>query len=162
MILVDANLLVYAHSTAYEQHAVSREWLDGRLNGEARVGLPWPTLLAFVRIVSNPRIMGRPRTMAQAWAQVESWLSSPRVWIPDTTERHREILGELLRSPGLSSKHVTDAHLAALALEHGLVLCSADTDFARFRGLRLIDQRSPGATERIIVRGSSGAPGRRR
>jgi toxin-antitoxin system PIN domain toxin len=136
VILVDANLLVYAHVTAFPRHAAARDWLDGRLNGTPRVGLPWPSVLGFVRLVSNPRVFERPETVEQAWKQAQSWLDGPAAWVPLPTERHREVLSELLSTPALRANHVPDAHLAALALEHGLVLCSTDSDFARFPGLR--------------------------
>lgn len=136
MILVDANLLVYAHVSSLSQHERARAWLDGRLAGTAPVGLPWESLLAFVRLVSNPRVFERPLTVAEGWAQVEGWLSCPNAWIPEPTERHAELLGGLLKAPGLRANHVPDAHLAALALEHGLAVCSTDGDFARFTGVR--------------------------
>lgn len=136
MILVDANLLVYAHVTSLSQHERARAWLDDRLSGSTPVGLPWESALAFVRLVSNPRVFERPVTVAEGWAQVEGWLSCPPVWIPAPSERHAEILGGLLRAPGLRANHVPDAHLAALALEHGLTVCSTDGDFARFAGVR--------------------------
>jgi toxin-antitoxin system PIN domain toxin len=136
VILVDANLLVYAHVSTLGQHERARAWLDGRLAGTAQVGLPWASLLSFVRLISNPRVFERPVTVAHGWAQVEGWLSCPSVWIPEPTERHAEVLGGLLRAPGLRANHVPDAHLAALALEHGLAVCSTDGDFARFAGLR--------------------------
>jgi toxin-antitoxin system PIN domain toxin len=136
MILIDANLLVYAHVSSMTQHGAAREWLDQRLNEPAPVGLPWPSLLGFTRLVTNPRIFERPRTMEQAWRQIESWIDCPSVWIPLPTERHRELLGPLLAHTGGRSNLVPDAHLAALALEHGLILCSSDGDFARFPGLR--------------------------
>lgn len=136
MILVDANLLIYAHVSSYSQHEPARQWLDGQLADSAAVGLPWASLLAFVRIVSNPRVLSEPRTVAQAWAQVEAWLDCPTVWIPDPTERHRAVVGPLLAQSGIRANLVPDAHLAALAIEHGLTLCSCDTDFARFPGLR--------------------------
>ena len=136
MILVDANVLVYAHVASVPQHVAARTWLDDRLNGSAPVGLPWPSLLAFARLVSNPRVFERPTTIAAAWQQVESWLDCPSVWIPLPMERHREVLGPLLRSTAGRSHLVPDAHLAALAIEQGLVLCSTDGDFARFPGLR--------------------------
>lgn len=143
MILVDANLLVYAHIAEMREHEPARAWLDERLNGVAPVGLPWATLLAFVRLVSNPRILAQPRTVVQAWRQVESWLDAAPVTITEPTERHREIVGGLLCAPGMSSKLVPDAHLAALAIEHGLTLCSADTDFARFPDLRWENPLAP-------------------
>ncbi len=135
MILVDANLLVYAHSRSFPQHEPARAWLDGRLNGPAPIGLPWPSLLAFVRIISNPRVVDRPRSLPEAWSQVEAWLDCSPTWIPLPTEHHRETLGELLRVVPRGNL-VPDAHLAALAVEHGLTLCSTDGDFARFPALR--------------------------
>lgn len=136
MILVDANLLVYARVASLPQHATARAWLDAKLNGTAPVGLPWPSLLSFVRLVSNPRIFEKAEPVESAWAQVEEWLDCAPAWIPEPTERHRELLGSLLRKPGGRANLVPDAHLAALAIEHGLLLCSADGDFARFTGLR--------------------------
>lgn len=135
MILVDANLLIYAHVESFPQHAASHDWLDGNINGTAPVGLPWPSLLGFVRIVSNPRIFERPSSVAAAWRQVESWLATDSAWIPLPTERHREVLAPLMKSAEGRANLVPDAHMAALAIEHGLVLCSTDGDFARFDGL---------------------------
>jgi len=111
-------------------------WLDSRLNGSAPVGLPWPSLLAFVRITTNPRIYPQPLTMDAAWEQVEAWLDCEPAWIPAPTERHRALLGPLLARAAGRADLVADAHLAALAIEHGLTLCSTDGDFARFPGLR--------------------------
>ena len=135
MILVDANLLVYAHVASFPQHARAQAWLDERINAAAPVGLPWPSLLAFVRIVSNPRIFPRPASVSAAWRQVESWLGAESVWVPLPTERHRQILAPLIQRAEGRANLVPDAHLAALAIEHGLVLCSTDGDFARFDGL---------------------------
>jgi hypothetical protein len=139
VILVDANLLVYARAASAPQHEPARAWLDQRLNGVAPVGIPWPSLLAFVRLMTNPRVFARPETPARAWTQVEQWLDCPPVWIPQPTERHREVLGLLLRGQSVRGNLVPDAHLAALAIEHGLTLCSTDGDFARFPGLRWED-----------------------
>lgn len=139
MILLDANLLVYAHVTSLTQHHAARSWLDSRLNGPTPVGLPWPTLLNFVRLVSNPRIFEHPQPISKAWKQVDDWLTCPVVWIPLPTERHREILGSFLTDTLGRSNLVPDAHLAALAIEHGLTLCSTDRDFARFPNLRWED-----------------------
>lgn len=136
MILLDANLLVYAHVEASPDHQRARMWLDDRLNGSAAVGFPWPTTLAFLRLVTNPRIFERPEPMQRAWQQVEEWLSRPVSWIPQPTERHGEVLGNLLTLRGARANLVPDAHLAALAIEHGLILCTTDGDFARFEGLR--------------------------
>ena len=139
MILLDANLLVYAHVTSLTQHHAARSWLDSRLNGPTPVGLPWPTLLSFVRLVSNPRIFEHPQPISKAWKQVDDWLTCPVAWIPQPTERHREILGSFLTDALGRSNLVPDAHLAALAIEHGLTLCSTDRDFARFPNLRWED-----------------------
>lgn len=136
MILVDANLLVYAHVREMKEHQRAHRWLDRQLNELPRVGLPWPSLLSFVRLVSNPRIFERPMPVPAAWRQVESWLAVPSAWIPSPTEKHQEILGRQLREAGSQSRLVMDAHLATLAIEHGLVLHSADGDFARFSQLR--------------------------
>lgn len=136
MILVDANLLVYAHVRTFPQHAPARAWLDAQLSLGAPVGLPWPSLLAFLRLVTNPRVFQQPEPMAQAWRQVGAWLGAEAAWIPQPTERHGDILGALLAGAGTQANLVPDAHLAALAIEHGLLLCSADGDFARFPGLR--------------------------
>jgi toxin-antitoxin system PIN domain toxin len=139
VILVDANILIYAKSVRSAHHACASKWLDAQLNGDAPVGLPWPVLLAFVRITTNNRAFPGAKSAAEQWQQAREWLACPPVWIPQPTERHAEVLGELLSLPGMGGNLVTDAHLAALAIEHGLTLCSADTDFARFRKLRWVN-----------------------
>ncbi|MGB8363464.1 MAG: TA system VapC family ribonuclease toxin [Rhizomicrobium sp.] len=136
MIMVDVNILVYARVSKYAQHEAAREWLDRQLNSSVPVGLPWPSLLGFMRLVTNPRLYPKPDSIAGAWQQVLSWLACDPVWIPEATERHAAILEQLLASPGVHGNLVPDAHLAALAIEHGLTLFSADGDFARFSGLR--------------------------
>jgi len=136
VILVDANLLIYSVVEDLPQHEAAREWLDGRLNDSPRVGLPWPSLLAFVRLVGNPRLFRRPVRLEQAWSQVEEWLGLPSTWVPGATENHATVLAGTLVEAGGNPNLVPDAHLAALAIEHGLTLCSTDRDFARFRRLR--------------------------
>ncbi len=136
MILVDANLLLYAVVSDYEQHAAAHAWLDQQLNSPIRVGLPWVSVLAFLRISTNPRIFPDPLPMKEAWKRVAGWLDAPTAWCPEPTERHRTILERFLCGVASSTKLVSDAHLAALAVEHGLLLCSTDGDFARFDGLR--------------------------
>jgi uncharacterized protein len=136
VILVDANLLIYAHSNTFPQHRAAQEWLDRQLSGALRVGLPWPSLLAFLRILTNPRILERPLWTSSAWSQAQAWLTADTAWVPNPTERHSEVLSRLLGLSGIRGKLVHDAHLAALAIEHGLILCSTDGDFARFPGLR--------------------------
>jgi len=135
VILVDANLLIYAKVSDFSQHEGARAWLDSELGGRTGVGLPWPSLLAFVRLVSNPRIFERPLSVAEAWSQVEEWLDVPVTWIPEPTDRHRPTLASLIPDVG-RSELVPDAHLAALAMEYGLVLHTTDRDFSRFTGLR--------------------------
>ncbi len=139
MILVDANLLVYGFARDLPQHEAARGWLEGRLNGTARVGLPWPSLLAFVRLVSNPRIFTKPVPVSRAWRQVSEWLDLETVWIPGPGRRHREVLADLLTRIEEKPQLVPDAHLAALAIEHGLTLCSTDGDFGRFPTLRWLN-----------------------
>ncbi|MFQ5704431.1 MAG: type II toxin-antitoxin system VapC family toxin [Gemmatimonadales bacterium] len=136
MILVDANLLVYSFAQDLPQHDRAREWLDDRLNGTTRVGLPWESLLAFVRLVSNPRIFERPAPVPRAWRQVEEWLAVEQAWIPLPTPRHQDVLGGVLKEIAGRANLVPDAHLAALAIEHGLTVCSSDGDFARFSDVR--------------------------
>jgi toxin-antitoxin system PIN domain toxin len=135
-VLLDANLLIYAYSATMPQHAAARSWLDAQLNGNTPVAMPWESLTAFLRVVTNPRIFSSPVRTEDAWQQVECWLSNPLVWVPVATERHAAILGSLLAATPVSANLVHDAHLAALALEHGLALYSTDGDFARFAVLR--------------------------
>jgi len=138
LILVDANLLLYARSQETPQHEAARAWLDAQLSGRRKVGLPWESLLAFVRLVSNPRIFAHPEPVSEAWAQVREWLGAPPVWIPLPTDRHLDVLSDLLPAVG-RAELLPDAHLAALAIEHGLVLASTDRDFARFERLRWVN-----------------------
>jgi toxin-antitoxin system PIN domain toxin len=136
VILVDTNLLVYAYVNEVPQHEAALEWLDRQLNEVSRVGLPWAALLAFVRLVSNPRIFRNPVSLPVAWQQVTAWLSAPSAWIPVPTTRHAAILGALLSTEGLKANDVPDVHLAALAIEHDLLLCSRDGGYDRFASLR--------------------------
>ena len=136
MILVDANLLLYAKIQDFPQHEAARTWLEERLNDVVGVGLPWQSLMAFVRLASNPRIFQQPLPAPEAWQQVEEWLACPPVWTPEPTDRHGEILAALIPAIGNRSNLFPDANLAALAMEYGLILCSNDADFGRFEGLR--------------------------
>jgi len=143
MILVDANLMVYAWDRGAALHLAAVRWLDGKLSESARVALPWECLLGFVRVVTNPRIYERPAPVSVAWGQVEYWLSARNAWIPLPGNRHQEILGRRLVRLGGGAKLIPDSHLAALAIEHGLDLCSTDGDFARFDGLRWVNPLRP-------------------
>jgi toxin-antitoxin system PIN domain toxin len=139
VILVDANILIYSHVETFNEHEAARAWLDDQLNGSTRVGLPWSSLLAFLRLVTNPRVFERPEPMMDAWRQVREWLACENAWVPQPTEHHHDLLNKLLALPGVHSNLVPDAHLAALALGHGLTLCSTDGDFARFPQLRWLN-----------------------
>jgi uncharacterized protein len=143
VIAIDASLLVYAHVTSYAQHEAAREWLEKQLVVAPRVGLPWASLLAFVRLVTNPRLFTEPESITDAWAQVAAWLDADPVWTPVPTARHREVMSACLAQPGLRANDVPDAHLAALALEHGLRLATSDSGFARFSGLEWFNPLPP-------------------
>lgn len=138
-MLVDANLLLFARDAQSPFHTRSRDWLTAALNGPVRVGLPWQSLVAFVRISTHPRVYDRPLDPDEAWQQVDEWLEAASVWTPSPTQRHATVLGELVRRYQIRGNLASDAHLAALAIEHGLELCSADTDFARFSEVRWVN-----------------------
>ena len=135
-MLVDANILVYAGMRVLPQHRAASEWLDRQLTGVSRVGLPWPSLLGFLRVVTNPRVFANPPSTMEAWGRVTAWLECDTVWIPQPMNRHPELLARLLSLLGVRANLVPDAHLAALAIEHGLILCWTDGDFARFPELK--------------------------
>jgi toxin-antitoxin system PIN domain toxin len=137
-VLVDANILIYAFMTGSAAHQVATFWLESQLHGDAAVGLPWASLLAFLRIATNARLWPQAATFGEAWAQVEAWLSAPPAWLVPPGEGHQRVLASLI--PSLTDANsVPDAHLAALAIEHGLILASADQGFARFPGLRWLN-----------------------
>jgi hypothetical protein len=135
MILVDVNLLLYAYDSTSRFHEQAKPWWEHTLSQPAPVGLPWATLLAFLRIATNPRVLTSPMDIAEASEHVESWIARPMVHIVQPTERHWEILQDLLVSTRSRANHVPDAHLAALAIEHGATLQTTDRDFARFPNL---------------------------
>lgn len=135
-MLVDANLLLFAVDRSSPSHDAAEEWLVSVLNGDRRVGLPWQTIGAFVRIVTHPRITHRPLSGAEARDYVTQWLAADPVWIPPATERTAAVYGTLLDHVTVTGNLVPDAMLAALALEHGLTVMTADTDFGRFPSVR--------------------------
>jgi toxin-antitoxin system PIN domain toxin len=135
MILVDANLLLYAYDPAAVQHDASRVWLEATLSGSSLVRFSWLTVWAFLRIATNPRVFERPLSMAEAEHHVSSWLAQPSAGILEPGERHWEILQQLAREGQASGPLIMDAALAAIAIEHGATLCTTDRDFARFPGL---------------------------
>ena len=136
MILVDANLLLYAKVADLPQHGRVVRWFEESVRSGMRVGLPWPSLLGFVRIATNSRVFARPLSTGDAWGQVEEWLELPGIWVPQPTEQHGRVVSELLLGANAGSNLVPDAHLAAIAIEHGLEIYSTDADFARFPGVR--------------------------
>jgi uncharacterized protein len=131
-VIVDANLLLYAVDERSGFHPGARDWLTAQLNGPTRLGLPWQSLYAFVRISTNPRAYESPLKPEVAWRRIEDWLQAEATWIPLPTDGHAEVLGTLIRRYELRGDLVADAVLAALAIEHGVGIASADTDFARF------------------------------
>jgi len=135
-MLVDANILVYAHHLGSPHHEAAKSWLESRLNAPRRVGIAWPSIIAFLRLTTNPRVSADPFTTDEAWAHVDTWFTSPSAWIPQPTQRHAEVLRRLVKEHGLTANLISDAHLAALAIEHGLQVCSVDSDFARFPEIR--------------------------
>lgn len=139
MIVLDANLLIYASIRELPQHKAAIGWLDQQLVSTPRVGLPWSSLVSYLRVVTNARVFRSPVPIRAAWKQVEDWLAEDCVWIPLPTDRHSSIFGRLVTTVAGQSALVPDAHLAALAIEHGLTLCSSDGDFARFPDLRWIN-----------------------
>jgi uncharacterized protein len=131
-LLLDANLLLYVVHERAAQHEAAASWLTAQLNGRRRVGIPWQSLTAFLRISTHPRAFEHPLDPATAWERVADWLAAPVAWIPQPGPEHAALLGELLVQHEVVGNLVSDAQLAALALEHGLTICSTDTDFARF------------------------------
>jgi len=136
MTLVDANVLLHAYNASSSHHSAARQWLERAFAGPEPVCLAWATILAFLRIGTNPRAFPEPYSLEEATALVSEWLSVPSLRVLDPGERHWEILRSLLPAAQARGPLVMDAHLAALAIEHGAILCSTDRDFTRFPGLR--------------------------
>ena len=136
MILIDANLLLYAYDPRAQSHAAARAWLEAALSGSQLVRFAWLTLWAFLRISTNSRVFERPLSMSEAEQAVSSWLAQPLVGIAEPGERHFEILRRLTQAGQAAGPHVMDAALAAIAIEHGATLQTTDRDFARFGELR--------------------------
>lgn len=136
MILVDANILLYAEDSLSPRHKDARVWWDDQLSGTDPVCLCWTVVSAFIRLSTNPRAFERPLALEQALARVRSWLDQPCVKIIQPTERHWAVFQQMLLDGQAAANLVTDAHLAALAVEHGCELVSTDADFARFSSLR--------------------------
>lgn len=135
-MLVDANILLYATDRSSPQNGPAARWLEDAVRGDRRVGIPWQSIGAFLRISTSPRIYANPLSAAQSWGCVRSWLTAETVWIPPATGTTAGILGRLISGHDITADLVPDAMLAALAIEHGLTIVSADSDFARFADIR--------------------------
>ena len=136
MIIPDLNLLIHAHNSSSKDHLASREWWRETLNGAEAVGLPWVVLLGFLRVSTNRHVYAQPWSVAEAGLTVRGWLGRRRVMALHPGDRHAEILFGLLENVGVAGNLTTDAHIAALAIEHGARVASTDHDFARFEGAR--------------------------
>jgi uncharacterized protein len=134
--LVDVNVLLYAVDEDSPHHGGAKPWLEAELSGSETFAFAWVVLLAFVRLSTNPRVFEQPLSGDEAFDLVDSWLEQPNVTIVHPTDRHSRLLRELLTPLGTAANLVNDAHLAALAIEHGAELASADSDFGRFPGLK--------------------------
>ena len=137
MILLDANVLLYAYHPRAEEHERCRSWVESTLSGAELVGIPWMTIQAFLRIATNPRAFEHPLSIDEASEIVSAWLTLPAVVQVEPGERYWDILRKLLRAGQVAGPLVPDAALAALALEHGAIVCTTDRDFTRFAGVRL-------------------------
>lgn len=146
MILTDVNPLLNAYNRDFPDHAAARKWWEGVVNDQEAIGLAWVTILSFIRIMTNPRAMLNPMPVGEAVAAARSWLDLPNVDILEPGPRHAEILFRLLLQVGVAGNLTTDAHLAALAIEHQARLASTDTDFARFPGLRWFNPLAKSST----------------
>jgi toxin-antitoxin system PIN domain toxin len=139
VIFVDANFLIYAYDRSSPAHEPARRWLNEALSGKEPIGFAWPTVLAFLRITTNPKIFRDPFSIEEAVAIVDEWLSLPTIRLLHTGEQHWTILRALLLETHGKANLVMDAHLAALAIEHDVVLLTRDSDFERFEQLRTIN-----------------------
>lgn len=137
---MDANVLIHATNSRAPAHQRANEWLAEQLSGPTRtVGIPWVNALAFLRIMTNPRLFEHPVRPDQAWAQLSGWFALPSCWIPSPGEGHAKLIEQLIGDVRPTGNLVSDMHLVALAREHGLTIASADSDFAKFPGIKWIN-----------------------
>lgn len=139
MKLTDVNLLLYAVDSSAPRHRVARQWLEQRLSDTETFAFAWAVLVAFLRLSTNPRVFEAPLAPSEAFELIDGWLAQPCSTVVHPTERHAAVLRELLEPLGTAGNLTTDAQLAALAIEHGAELCSSDSDFSRFAGIRWLD-----------------------
>ena len=137
MILLDVNLLLYSHNATAQQHRRASAWLERVLSGVERVGFSWETILGFLRLATAPKLFARPLLLDEATRIIGLWLTRDNVVIVGPGDRHWQILQEMLPTSASRGSLVMDAHLAALAIEHGATLCTNDRDFLRFPGLKV-------------------------
>jgi uncharacterized protein len=137
VLLVDANVLLYAVNERGREHHAARTWLEGALSGGEAVAFAWTVVLAFLRLATHPAVFPRPLSIDEATGACEVWLGAAPAVTVEPTHRHLAVLGGLLAQQGTAGNLVADAHLAALALEHNATVVSFDRDFARFDGLRI-------------------------
>lgn len=142
MRLLDLNLLVYAMDASSPRHEPARNWLEETLSGAATVAFAWHVLVGFIRLSTRSAVFARPLTVDESLDVVDGWLQQPCVTVVHPTERHAGVLRGLLAPLGTAGNLTSDAHLAALAIEHGAQLCSTDVDFSRFSGVQWIDPLS--------------------
>jgi toxin-antitoxin system PIN domain toxin len=136
VIVLDANILLYAYDSASPQHTKARKWIEVEFSGSDPIALPWQTVTAFVRIMTHPRLPGERLTLDEAVSVVDAWLEQPNVRLLAPGEGHWPLFRQMLVEGQAPGPLVSDAHLAALAIEYGGVLHTTDRDFARFPGLR--------------------------
>jgi hypothetical protein len=136
VIILDVNILIYAVNRDASLHSRAKSWLEAALSGTETIGIPWTVILAFLRLTTRAGLFRNPMPLEEAFDVLDSWLEQPSVIILDPGSRHRTILRGLLSASGTGGNLTSDAHLAALALEHRAELCSFDQDFGRFRNLK--------------------------
>lgn len=138
-MILDANVLLHGVDSGSPHHPRAAAWLTGALTGDSRVGIPWQTIGAFLRIGTHPRVLASPMTADAAQRYVDTWLGLDTVWVPPATEHTARIYADLARRHHVTGNLVPDAQLAALAIEHGVAVVSGDTDFARFDEVRWLN-----------------------
>jgi toxin-antitoxin system PIN domain toxin len=138
VVIPDANILIYSHNPGSPHHSAAVAWLNRQFESST-LGFTWPTCWAFLRIASNPRLFARPASPEQLFDRLEEWLSHPAAAFINPGSRHAEILRRLVLDTGIAGTLISDAVLAAVAIEHAATLASTDRDFRRFSGLRWID-----------------------
>ena len=141
MIVPDANVLIYAMNADAPEHERAWEWWQRAQSGHERIGLAWSVAVTYVRLMTNPRIMPSPLPIPEAISDVRRWLASPLVDVLTPGAEHLHVMERLLAGRG--GELISDAHLAALAMENGGTVYSADSDFARFADVRWVDPLAP-------------------